>query len=86
MVGVVELQTIAINEADGSMRAKQRDREHFQKITTDLHGRTGLRFWFRCRQRGTLVLISADPRAAMKLLNPGVLFLGFLRLLLIVSM
>ena len=55
-VGMIELETVAINEADGGMRTKQRNREHLQEVTTDLKGRFDLALGFGFGRRAILVL------------------------------
>jgi len=55
-VGVIELETIAIDEADGGMRTKWRNQEHFQEVTTDLKGRINLVSEFGFGRRAILVL------------------------------
>jgi len=56
-VGVIELEMVTINEADGGMRTKQRNREHFQEVTTDLEGQLDLVFDFWFGRRATLILL-----------------------------
>jgi hypothetical protein len=50
-VGVIELETVAIDEADGGVRTKQRNGEHFQEVTTDLKGRLDLLLDFGVRAK-----------------------------------
>ena len=38
-VGVVELETVAIDKANGGMRAEQRNGQHFKEVSTDLNCR-----------------------------------------------
>ena len=51
MVGMVQLQTISIDEADGGVRPKQGNGEHFQEVATHLIGgfKLTLGFWFWSR-------------------------------------
>ena len=68
MVGMVKLLMIAIKQAYGCMQMKQRVREHFQKITVDLNGRTSLSFHFWCQHRGSFTpLLNFDTHAIMML-------------------
>ena len=55
-VGVIELEAIAIDEADGSMRTKWGKQEHFQEVTTDLNGRIDLVSEFGLGRRAALIL------------------------------
>ena len=53
---MIELEAIAIDEADGGVRPKKGNGEHFQQITTHLKGRLNLALEFGFRRRAILVL------------------------------
>ena len=51
---------VTIDEADGGMRTKRRNREHFLEVTTDLKGQFDLVFYFWSGRRAILV-VSPNP-------------------------
>ena len=56
---MIELEAVAIDEADGGMGPEQRDGEHLQQVTTDLHGGIDLGFTFSRRHGETFFVLLA---------------------------
>ena len=56
---MIELEAIAVDEADGSVRTKKRNGEHFQEVTADLKGRLNLVLEFRFGRKGIFIPSSA---------------------------
>src|SRR6266478_7241988 len=75
---MIELETIAIDEADGSVRTEQRNREHFQQVTTNLKGWVDLTLGFGFGRGATSILSGLTARSTIWPLVGSGSSLGFL--------
>ena len=71
---MIELEAVAIDEADGGMGPEQRDGEHLQQVATDLQGGIDLGFTFS-RRHGETFFVEGFSRHTFR----PIVRLGYLR-------